>query len=223
MFSIESILFVETNMKLYKFLRRGSSCHGGFAKWNLPNGRPGEMMPVVYPVEMCRHGYHLIDNAHLTEWMNKELYEAEGVPPSLYDGKKHVFSSARLIRPVHKYNRRTIARFAAWCAREARPPSEEYLYYLEFIEQDMDMPGDERRCNASLLQKAREEIEGLPIGRYHTRTLVDLSLVASSRQWWVHAQAAIYSAAHGAPSQLENLQVWNAKLIEMIGENNVQN
>ncbi len=67
-------------MKYYKVLGKGGiSCNGGTGKWNLPqNGQPGKWMTKIENIKPCCSGYHLCRAEDLIDWLNEQIYEAEG-------------------------------------------------------------------------------------------------------------------------------------------------
>ena len=114
-------------MKYYKVLDGNKSANGGSYKWSLPvknedgSWTPGEWStPVEGELVACSNGYHLADAQQLAQWLDKDIYEAEGEEMQLADDKtKWVCRRARLLRKVEAWNDRTARLFAVWCAREA--------------------------------------------------------------------------------------------------------
>ena len=116
-------------MKYYKVLgKNGFPCHGGSGQWNLPkNGKPGKWMPKIENISSCVRGYHLCEAGDLIEWLNEEIYEAEGRGKSVRDGNKTVFEQARLIRKIEGWNDRTARLFACDCAERVLPIFEKHV------------------------------------------------------------------------------------------------
>jgi hypothetical protein len=111
-------------MKYYKVLGKGGiACNGGVGKWNLPkDGKPGEWMPKIENIEPCVRGYHLCREEDLLEWLNEEIYEAEGRGNFIrHKNNKDVFPKARLIRKLENWNKKTARLFAADCAEHVLP------------------------------------------------------------------------------------------------------
>ena len=135
-------------MKFYKVLGKGGvACNGGSGKWNLPkNGEPGEWMPKIEKIKPCVKGYHLCREDDLLEWLNEEIYEAEGRGRSIRNGSKDVFPEARLLRKLDSWNEKTARLFAADCA-------ERVLFIFERIH-----PNDDRPRTA--IQAARDFANG---------------------------------------------------------------
>ena len=104
--------------KYYKVLGKGGvSCNGGKGKWNLPkNGKPGKWMPKIDNIIPCQRGYHLCREEDLINWLNEEIYEAEGRGDFIRDINKDVFQEARLIKKIVEWNDKTARLFAADCA-----------------------------------------------------------------------------------------------------------
>ena len=72
-------------MTLYKVLQDNQSCSNGSFDWTpyLPHdGQPGEWTPTIKPVEMCEHGWHGTNAAHLIYFFHgNQLWEVEAVNP----------------------------------------------------------------------------------------------------------------------------------------------
>ena len=108
---------------LYKVLNEdGTPCHGGSGQWALPAyGKPGAWMPrLTGTLIPCQYGYHLCERGDLVHWLGPTIWEAEteAMEP-LRDGNKSVVASARLLRKLETWNRRTQRLFAADCAERA--------------------------------------------------------------------------------------------------------
>ena len=110
-------------MKFYKVLGKGGGpCNGGSGKWHLPkNGKPGGWMPKIKDIVPCKRGYHLCRSEDLIQWLNVEIYEAEGRGKSIRDKDKDVFEQAQLIRKIESWNEKTARLFAADCAEHVLP------------------------------------------------------------------------------------------------------
>jgi len=90
-------------------------------------------MPKLDNIIPCEHGYHLCQREDLIQWLNKEIYEAEGRGDFIrHDNNKDVFPEARLIRKIDNWDDRTARLFCADC-------SEHVLYIFE-----TKHPGDNR-------------------------------------------------------------------------------
>ena len=105
-------------MKYYKVLGKGGkACNGGKGKWYLPkNGKSGKWMPKIEDIKPCESGYHLCELRDLIDWLNEEIYEAEGRGESIRDNNKTVFQEARLIRKCEGWNDKSARLFDADCA-----------------------------------------------------------------------------------------------------------
>ena len=136
-------------MKYYKVLgKNGKACHGGSGSWHLPkNGKPGKWMPKIDNIEPCVRGYHLCEEGDLLEWLNDEIYEAEGRGKSIRGTSKTVFEEARLIRKLDAWTERTARLFVADCAEIALPIYERHY------------PNDDRPRKA--IEAARKYADGL--------------------------------------------------------------
>ena len=110
-------------MKYYKVLGKGGvACNGGKGKWYLPkNDKPSKWMPKIEDIKPCENGYHLCELDDLLDWLNEEIYEAEGRGKSIRDDNKTVFQEARLIRKCDGWNEKTARLFAADCAERVLP------------------------------------------------------------------------------------------------------
>ncbi len=100
----------------------GASYNGGTGTYHLPTtgNRPGKWMPKVTPVVPCKSGYHLVTIEHLLTWIGPDVWVAEGRGTHVYDGDKHVFAQARLVRKT-AWDERSARLFAADCAEHALP------------------------------------------------------------------------------------------------------
>lgn len=109
---------------MYKVLNAdGSPAHGGSGIWSLPNdGQPGEWMPDIKGVEMCKRGYHACRESDLIFWLGPDIYEAERDEAAEYvecdtpEESKVVCGRMRLIRRLDTWNERTARLFACDCA-----------------------------------------------------------------------------------------------------------
>ena len=111
-------------MKLYKVLGKGGvSCNGGSGKWFLPkDDKPGKWMPPIKgKLKPCENGYHLCRFENLLEWINEEIYEAEGRGENIECDNKIVFGEARLLKKLESWNEKKARLFAAECAEHVLP------------------------------------------------------------------------------------------------------
>ena len=110
-------------MTLYKVLdTQGNPMHGGSGPWSLPTpDGPGEWMPPILDVVLCRRGYHLCRPADLILWLGPAIYEAEGRGEHLEADGKTVWAEARLLRCVDTWTERTVRLFVADCAEHVLP------------------------------------------------------------------------------------------------------
>ena len=107
--------------QLYKVLGDGGQPHIGGGVWYLPKGkRPGKWMPKVANIIMCTSGYHLVDAAHIVDFLNYgyHIYEAEGRGACLQDTDKSCWDEARLVREL-RWGEREARLFACDCAERA--------------------------------------------------------------------------------------------------------
>ncbi len=93
-------------VKLYKVLTSdGYPKNGGHGKYNLPkNGKPGNWMPKATPI-MCNSGYHVVDAAHVADWLSDDcaVFEAKirgNVTGSLSGDSKIAAEEIQLLREV---------------------------------------------------------------------------------------------------------------------------
>lgn len=98
---------------LYKIVGpAGEPLNGGSGTWPLPvDGKPGEWWDIDGPLEACRHGLHLTDADHLSQWLpgNRPavVYQAETRGPVINAGEKYVAASVRLLprsRPMPDFD-----------------------------------------------------------------------------------------------------------------------
>ena len=112
---------------LYKVLgENGESFHGGSGVWSLPkNGHPGEWMPEIKGIKMCRRGYHACREGDLVLWLGPAIYEAERDEAAEYEecdtqgASKIVSGRMRLLRRLDTWNERTQRLYACDCADAA--------------------------------------------------------------------------------------------------------
>ena len=112
-------------MKYYKMLNENNqSCHGGKFDWTpyLPHdGQPGEWTPAVEgKIVPCKNGYHVTGAAHLLDWANAQLYEAE-VDEPVEGTEKLACRRGRLTRKIDTWNDKILRLFACWCVRQVWP------------------------------------------------------------------------------------------------------
>ena len=112
---------------LYKALdQNGCAMHGGKSKWALPKGdKPGRWMPRLMGLIMCEHGYHLVRDATLLEWLGPRIFEAEARGAMMEEESKLCCESARLLRECTGWNERNARLFACDCAERALARSEQ--------------------------------------------------------------------------------------------------
>ena len=105
-------------MTYYKALDlTGRACHGGQGQWSLPtDDGPGEWMPEIQDIQLCRRGYHLCRESDVVYWLAPTIYRAEMRGVSIEGGDKIVVSQARLLTRCDQWTDRTARLFAADCA-----------------------------------------------------------------------------------------------------------
>ena len=172
-------------MKYYKVLGKGGKpCHGGTGKWHLPeDGKPGMWMPKIRKIKLCVSGYHLCREEELLDWLNEEIYEAEGRGNSVMGENKTVFHEARLLRKCEGWNERTARLFACDCAARVLP-----IYEKKY-------PKDDRPRNA--IEAARKYAKG-EITRPEVDTAAVAARAAAAEAAWAAAMAAARAAAMAA-------------------------
>jgi len=198
-------------MKYYKVLGKdGAACHGGHGEWNLPRGnKPGKWMPKIKDIEPCERGYHLCEAGDLLEWLNEEIYEAEGRGKSIRDGNKTVFEQARLIRKL-EWNERTARLFACECAERVLPIFEKHC------------PNDDRP------HKAIEAARRFTNGEISQEELAAARAAARADAAWAAVRAAArdaaWDAARAAARDAASSAAWAAekkwqteRLFEVLG------
>ena len=105
---------------LYKWLdAEGVSCHGGYGKWDLPNGKPGKWRRVHGQLVPCKNGIHLCRAQDLLGWCAPRLFVAEHGGALVIAENKVVVRKARLLREVTTWNDRIARLFACDCAERA--------------------------------------------------------------------------------------------------------
>jgi hypothetical protein len=173
-------------MRFYKVLGKGGmACNGGSGKWDLPkNGRPGKWMPKIKNIEPCQSGYHLCREEDLTQWLNDELYEAEGRGESIrHDNSKDVFPEARLLKKLESWNEKTARLFAADCA-------EHTIFIFE-----QKYPEDDRPRKA--IEAARDFANG-KISAFARAAARAAAWAAAGDAAWAAAGDAAWAAARAA-------------------------
>ena len=105
-------------MTYYKTLdENGCACHGGQGQWSLPtDDGPGEWMPEIQDIQLCRRGYHLCRESDVVYWLAPTIYRAEMRGVSIEGDDKIVVSQARLLTRCDQWTDRTARLFAADCA-----------------------------------------------------------------------------------------------------------
>ena len=109
-------------MTLYKITGpEGQSIHGGTGKWPLPE--TGKWRSVRGSLAACERGLHLVDEAHLAQWVKLDtvVWEAEHEGDLIDAGDKFVARKARLSRKVGVLTRELLVEWACDCAERALP------------------------------------------------------------------------------------------------------
>jgi len=107
---------------LYKITGpEGQSIHGGTGKWPLPE--TGKWRSVRGSLAACERGLHLVDEAHLAQWVKLDtvVWEAEHEGDLIDAGDKSVARKARLTRKVGVLTRELLVEWACDCAERALP------------------------------------------------------------------------------------------------------
>ena len=148
-------------------------------RWPLPNGKPGAWTPPIEKLDPCVSGYHLCRRDDLVKWLGPEIYEAEHDGTIIESNDKIVVRSARLLRRVDTWNKRTQRLFACDCAKRVMPIFER------------QRPNDERprRCIAV----SRLFADGLA-----TSEELTAAGTAARAAAWAAAEAATGAAARAA-------------------------
>jgi hypothetical protein len=173
-------------MKYYKVLGKGGvPCNGGTGQWYLPkDGKPGRWMPKIRNIEPCVRGYHLCRKEDILQWLNAEIYEAEGRGEFIrHDNNKEVFPEARLIRKIENWNEKNARLFAADCA-------DHVLHIFE-----KERPNNDRPRRA--IQAARD----FALGKIEAAARAAAGAAAGDAAWaaaWAAAMEAARAAAWAA-------------------------
>lgn len=186
-------------MKLYKVLGKGGvACNGGRVKWHLPqNGKPGEWMPQINgELIPCENGYHLCRFENLLDWLNEEIYEAEGRGDKVECDNKIVFREARLICKLGKWNMKASRLFAADCAEHVL-----HIYEKKY-------PRDDRPRNCIA---AARDFANRKIGKAAVDSAGDAARdAASAAKWDVNCLAAKDAARSASRSAADCEEDWKA-------------
>ena len=101
--SIANHAETEMTERYFKILVDGKSCHGGDLTWSLPDGdKPGDWMPKLTKIVLCRRGYHIV-MAHQIPYClvdNCQIYEAETSGKVIGDSDKFVCGKVRLVKQM---------------------------------------------------------------------------------------------------------------------------
>jgi hypothetical protein len=152
-------------------------------------------MPEIKDIVPCQRGYHLCRAKDLIEWLNVEIYEAEGRGKSIRDKDKDVFEQARLIRKIESWNEKTARLFAADCAEHVLPIFEKTF------------PDDKRPREA--IQAARDFANGkISVAAGAAAWAAEEAAWAAEKAAWAAARAA-WAAAGAAAWAAE--KKWQAK------------
>ena len=128
---------------LYKVLDAdGQAFHGGHGAWSLPHdGDPGDWMPPIADIKLCKRGYHLCRPDDLVRWLGPIICVAEYRGKRVDGDDKIVVAEARLLRQCVGWNERTVRLFACDCAEHVLPLFERWW------------PNDTRPRNCILLAR----------------------------------------------------------------------
>jgi hypothetical protein len=163
------------DMRYFKILVDGKSCHGGNSTWSLPNGNtPGDWMPTLRKLEPCARGYHIVEAHQIPKWLKEEcqIFEVEVSGKVIpHDDDKHVCGKVRLIKQMKWDSEVYLRLFAADCAEHVL-----HIYEKEY-------PSDDR---------PRKAIEA---ARKYARKEIDAAARAAA---WAAARAADWAAAGAA-------------------------
>ena len=190
-------------MRYYKFLTDQNK--GGYSGFDytdyLPkDGQPGEWLPEIENIEICRRGYHAFEPQQILGWLNAKLYVVELRGEEIKDKEKIVAQQIRFICQVDGWNDRTARLFACWCAREVLPIFTERY------------PADDRPRNA--IETAE---------RYAVGEATDVELAAARDAAEAALRAASWAAARDARDAASRAAARDANaryamhLLEMLG------
>lgn len=145
MMSKELVGFINENRTFYKFLDEDMT--GGYSDFRYT---PGEWTPDVWPLEMCRRGYHVFTAEHALKWLQTgSLWRVDVKGRGLAeDEEKRAFRSIRLVERMN-WDENIAQLWAADCIAHALPIFER------------ECPGDDRVRKAIITRRAfaRGEID----------------------------------------------------------------
>jgi len=217
------------NMKYYKILRDGRSCHGGELKWSLPHdGKPGKWMPkIIGELVPCKNGYHLCRRSDIIKWLDAEIYEAEYLGEIVESDSKVVVRQARLLKKIDTWNDKTARLFAVWCAREALKlvdnPDPRSVEAVNVAERYANGQADDEDLNAAW--DAAWDAAWAAARAAARAAAWAAAEAAAEDAAWAAAWAAAGAAAEAAAWAAAEAAAWAAtedaqteKLFEMLGE-----
>ena len=182
-------------MIYYKILNKEhKSCNGGNGKW-----KPNIWMPKLeLPLIPCEHGYHLCRKKDLINWLDSEIWVAEGRGKKIICSDKVVFQEARIVKKIQSWNEKTIRLFACDCADHVLKNFEDKY------------PDDKRVRNC--IDVARDYANGVVSEKeLSTAESAAWSAAESAAESaaWSAAGSAAWSAAESARSAAESA-AWSA-------------
>jgi len=115
---------------LYKSIRsdnKGVYSDFDFSPYLPHDGQPGEWLPKVDYLSICRSGWHYTDEDNIIEWLNDQIFEVEVRGEEIHDRDKHASQEMRMVRKYEGWNERTARLFACDCAEHVLPIFEKTL------------------------------------------------------------------------------------------------
>jgi len=170
------------------------ACNGGGGQWP----PIGEWLEIEGPLKPCSNALHLVDAAHLVEWLNAEIFEAEfdGIyyqkddMPGVWYGRK-----ARLTKHLKHWNRRTARLFAAECAERVLPLFEAQYHNDDCARKAIDAARDYANGKISVDDLERASWAAAEGAARAADTTASAAWVAA---WSVRAEAATWAARAAA-------------------------
>lgn len=162
--------------------------HGGADVWSLPHdGEPGDWMPPIQDVALCKRGYHLCRSTDLIQWLGPRIYVAEYRGQRVDGEDKIVVSEARLLRHIEGWGERTARLFACDCAERVLP-----IFEREHVDDDRPRCAIETARRFADGEVTREQLAAARDAAWATAE--DAARDAAEDTAWDAARAAAWAA-----------------------------